>query len=37
MARSHNDFKPRKSRKSGLKIKKVVDQNNKVLKNLKTK
>ena len=32
MARSHNDFKPRKSRKSGLKKKKLVDQNNKILK-----
>lgn len=32
MAKSHNDFKPMKSRKSGLKKKKVIDQNNKILK-----
>lgn len=32
MARSHNDFKPRKSRKSGLKKKEVIQKNNKILK-----
>lgn len=32
MARSHNNFKPLRSRKSGLKKKRLVDQNNKILK-----
>lgn len=32
MARSHNNFKPRKSKKNGLKDKKLIDQNNKILK-----
>jgi len=34
MARSHNNFKPRRSRKSGLKSNKLVNQNNKIIKNL---
>lgn len=37
MAKSHNDFKPKRSRKSGLKKKKLVESNNQILKSLKTK
>ena len=32
MARTHNDFKPKRSRKSGLKKKKLINQNNQILK-----
>jgi hypothetical protein len=32
MARTHNDFKPKKSKKSGLKKRKLIDNNNKILK-----
>jgi hypothetical protein len=34
MARSHNNFKPRKSRKNGIKDRKLIDQNIKVIKKL---